>query len=108
MPEQAVLNRFLRDTEPAVLISAKTGAGLDGLLERITESLAHTQVKMTLLIDYKDSHVLNLAHQEATVEKVDYEETGIRLQVSVPATKKHLFAAYAKEDAAEQGEGMTK
>lgn len=108
MPEQAVLNRFLRDTEPSVLISAKTGVGLDALLERIMESLAHTQIKMTLLIDYKDSHVLNLAHQEATVEKVDYEENGIRLHVSVPATKKHLFAAYAQEETAEQEEGMTK
>lgn len=108
MPEQAVLNRFLRDTEPSVLISAKTGVGLDALLERIMESLAHTQIKMTLLIDYKDSHVLNLAHQEATVEKVDYEENGIRLQVSVPATKKHLFAAYVQDETAEQEEGMTK
>ena len=107
MPEQAILNRFLRDTEPSVLISAKIGTGLDALLTRIMESLAHTQVKMTLLIDYKDSHILNLAHKEATVEKVDYEENGIRLQVSVPATKKHLFAAYAEEYPAKQEEGMT-
>lgn len=105
-PEQALITRFLHQTEPSVFISAKTGEGLDRLLAAITESLAHTQVDMTLLIDYKDSQLLNLAHEVATVEKVDYEEEGIKLKLRVPAAKEHLFAPYVIAVAKNQ-EGMT-
>ncbi len=102
MPDQATINRFLRDTEPSVLISAKTGQGVDNLLQRIEESLAHTQVCLHLSIDYKDSHVLNLAHEVATVQEVCYDEDAIRLTLRVPAAKKHLFLPYA---VAETGNG---
>ena len=102
LPDQAVINRLLRETEPSVSISAKTGEGLERLLARIEESLAHTQVCLDLAIAYKDSHVLNLAHELATVRDLHYDEDAIRLTLLVPAAQKHHFLPYV---ASETGNG---
>ena len=61
--------------EDIVSISAKTGEGLDALLEAIGKRLDNGAKRVTIHLPYDKGGLLERLHQEAKVEKVDYSET---------------------------------
>ena len=61
--------------EDIVSISAKTGEGLDKLLEAIGKRLDNGAKRVTIHLPYDKGGLLERLHQEAKVEKVDYSET---------------------------------
>lgn len=61
--------------EDKVAISAKTGEGIDQLLQTIGSQLDGGTQKITIHLPYDKGGLLELLHQEAKVEKVDYSET---------------------------------
>ena len=58
-----------------VSISAKTGQGLDELLEKIGGHLDTGACRVELSIPYDKGGLVDLLHREAKVEQVDYGET---------------------------------
>lgn len=67
----------------AVLISAKTGFGLDRLLLAISEALAPTQRRMRLLIPYAQGALRNEITIDGKVLSEEYTEEGILLDALV-------------------------
>jgi GTP-binding protein HflX len=64
-------------TRDGVAVSAKTGLGLDGLKQKITE-LIDTGIRETeFLLPYNDAGALDLLHREGDVKGIDYREDGI-------------------------------
>lgn len=61
--------------EDIVSISARTGEGVDGLLQKLRDRLDKGTVKVTLSIPYDKGGLLDLLYREAAVEKVEYGET---------------------------------
>ena len=55
-----------------VSISAKTGQGLDELLQKIGDRLDTGAQKVVLRIPYDQGGIVDLLHREAKVERVDY------------------------------------
>ena len=58
-----------------VSISAKTGQGLDELLQKIGDRLDTGAQKVVLRIPYDQGGIVDLLHREAKVERVDYGDT---------------------------------
>lgn len=75
----------------SVLISAKTGEGIDLLLERIEQALNADLCEVELLIPYESYQVLPLMRAEGRILSETHEETGTRVVALLPeATRMRL------------------
>ncbi len=74
---------LLRDLDGAVAVSARTGRGLDDLLEAGARRLprAHRLVEVT--VPYERTALVALAHREGEVHKQEHRPEGTFLQASV-------------------------
>ena len=63
--------------EKSVFISAKTGYGLEKLLNEIVQGLKPTMHRLRLLIPYSDAGILNRIRQNGKVFEENYEADGI-------------------------------
>ena len=70
----------------AVAISARSGAGVDKLLERIGQTLDKGSRRVTLHLPYEQSGLLDLLYREAKVLDVRYEETTVVDAICLPKT----------------------
>ena len=76
--DQAPTPIFLEPAD-AVLISAKTGQGLDQLRQVISQRIARLRHQVELVIPYDKGAVLSLIHQKGQVEAEEYTETGTKV-----------------------------
>lgn len=95
IPEIIILNKAdiadpfvverLRQREPrTVVVSARTGQGIDELLEAIAEAIPHPSVPLTLLIPYDRGDVLNKLHgSDAEIISLEHGDTGTLAHVRV-------------------------
>ncbi len=95
VPELIVLNKAdaadpfvierLRQREPhAVVVSARTGAGLAELRELISASIPRPGVKLDLLVPYEHGEIVSRLHEEdAEILELEHESEGTRLEVMV-------------------------
>ena len=63
--------------EDVVRISAKTGAGMDELLQSIEKALGHSRHHVLLCIPYSQGGLVDTLHKNAQVLSVDYTAEGI-------------------------------
>ena len=63
--------------EDVVRMSAKTGAGMDRLLEAIEKALGHSRHHVLLCIPYSQGGLVDTLHKNAQVLSVDYTGDGI-------------------------------
>ena len=73
-----------------VSVSAKTGRGLDQLLQKIGGLLDQGARRVTLYFPYDKSGLLDMLYQAAKVERVEYGET-IRVRAVCPAKMKEYL-----------------
>lgn len=95
VPEIVVLNKVdaadpivvdrLRRREPRhVVVSARTGHGIDELLKMVSESIPRPTVRMDLLIPYQRGDVVNRLHEpDAEILTTEHLAEGTRLGVLV-------------------------
>ncbi|CAN5215495.1 GTPase HflX [soil metagenome] len=87
IPEIVVFNKsdladddqrlLIRGLEPTgVFVSARTGEGIELLLERIAEVLPAPEVEVTLLVPYDRGEVISRLHVQGRVLTTDYREDG--------------------------------
>jgi GTP-binding protein HflX len=87
IPEIVVFNKsdladadqrlVLRGLEPrAVFVSARTGEGIEELLERIAELIPQPEIELTLLVPYDRGEVISKLHLRGRVLTTDYREDG--------------------------------
>lgn len=67
------------NNENSVLISCKTGLGIDKLLKLMENNLPKTKIKATLLIPYKDAFLVSRLHQKTQVLEEEYVNEGIKI-----------------------------
>ena len=96
LPQLVALNKIDRLENPdqaseqlaqypnSLAVSAATGYGIAGLLNRIEGILQSTRPTMTLLIPYDRGDLISTLYQQAIVEKEAHLEEGTRLEVHVP------------------------
>ncbi|MDR1796452.1 MAG: GTPase HflX [Clostridiales Family XIII bacterium] len=77
-----------------VLISAKTGQGLEALLAKIAEALPPTHTEMTLLLPYRESGLLAEIRGTGKILSEAYEEDGTRVTALVDHRIRHKAEPY--------------
>src|SRR5450631_4395777 len=95
VPELVVINKSdaadpieiegLRLAEPrSVVVSARTGAGIDKLLAELEQLLPRKQREMTVSLPYDRGDLLSRAHREGEVLQVSHGANGTELTARVP------------------------
>ena len=106
IPMLTVLNKCDRlSYEPldlgrnSVLISAKTGYGIDNLLQSICRLLPPTQQRLTLLLPYAQGGLENrIVETGGKIFSREYTGEGILLDALVDSKELHLVADYVQRD----------
>lgn len=94
VPELLVLNKAdaasegtladLLEAEPgAVVVSARTGEGVDGLLDRVVKELSAAAPEIEVLVPYSEGGLLSRIHDEGAVLAEEHKEEGTRVTARV-------------------------
>jgi GTP-binding protein HflX len=96
VPVITVLNKIDRLPDPeaarhsvdlfpqAVAISARTGSGIEDLLEHIRRGLFEMFVPITVLLPYQQGQLISLFHENGQVERVEHGRKGVLMQGRIP------------------------
>lgn len=71
----------LTQTDDSVIVSAKTGFGIDSLLDKIDWVIRQAKQQLKLLIPYTDQSVASMLFDEYAVKSTEYREDGILFDV---------------------------
>jgi GTP-binding protein HflX len=93
--DRADLFQLLRDEPGAVVVSARTGEGIDELRERISALLPRPDVPVTLLVPYDHGDVVSKVHQHGEVKRVSHSAEGTHMEARLPAWLAGEVASYA-------------
>ena len=82
--------------EEVVAISARTGAGLESLMQAIERTTQEHLVRLDLLVPYDQAGVEAEVREHGRVLSCDYLGEGIRIEAEVPGNLAGRFAAYVE------------
>lgn len=97
IPKVEVLNKCDKLSVPVdvpgeVMISAKSGRGLDKLLEAISSSLPDDSISGRYIFAYRESPVLAKVYKLGSVGAVNYTEDGIEADITLERKHLHLLS----------------
>ena len=75
-------------------ISAKSGEGIDTLLEKIEQIIHAGKSKVTFVIPNSEQAALNILYKNATVESVDYGYEGVTVVATVDSKVRGMLKKY--------------
>ncbi|MGO2112914.1 MAG: GTPase HflX [Pseudoclavibacter sp.] len=82
----------LRGLEPdAVFVSARTGLGIDELLERIADTIPKPQLEIDLVVPYSRGDLVSYLHDRGAVLKISHDEHGSRIRARLHFDQLGLF-----------------
>ncbi|MFJ1456823.1 GTPase HflX [Nocardia sp. N2S4-5] len=79
----------------AVFVSARTGAGLTELRDRLAEVLGALDVEVSVLLPYTRGDLLARIHADGRLLDSQHEEGGTRIRARVPAALAAVLSDYA-------------
>ena len=88
---------LLRREAGAVVVSARTGLGMDELREAIEHALPTTLLDVDVVVPYSRGDLLSRAHRQGEVIEVEHGEAGTRLRARVPEALANELATAAGE-----------
>jgi GTP-binding protein HflX len=83
--DPAFLRRLATAEPSAVAVSARTGAGLDELMERVAEAIPRPDIEVALLVPYDRGDVVARLHTHGDVITVEHTPDGTRVEARIPA-----------------------
>lgn len=89
-----VLSTLLRQEKNAIVVSARTGQGLEELLQRIADELPQREVPLDVLVPYDRGDVVNRLHTETEVVLEEHRPEGTFLQVKVMPHQVEQFTEF--------------
>jgi len=81
-----VLDRLRRNEKHSIVVSARTGEGLDALRALIADELPRPDIKVTVLLPYDRGDLVNRLHREADIVTSEHTEHGTRVEAKVNKT----------------------
>lgn len=96
--ENGAINRAQHLDRDALYLSARTGAGLDQLIDRCLELIADTQQTTSLLIPHSRYDLLARLHAVGHVQHEEQLEEGVLVHASYPPTQAALFKPFLKAE----------
>ena len=92
--DQVALARLLTREPHAVVVSARTGEGIDELLGAIEADLPRPAVQVTLVLPYERGDLLNQIHTSGDIETIAHEADGTHVVARVGEQLAHELADY--------------
>ncbi|MBR2340626.1 MAG: GTPase HflX [Clostridia bacterium] len=89
---------FIPNTDNSVAISARTGEGIDSLLQRLLFIIRNSKRRLTLLFPYDAQSELNSLYAVAKVEDVNYTDTGAEVVAILDKKTEGKYKIYIKND----------
>ncbi len=86
----------------SVLVSAKTGAGLQALISEITQELESFAMELELKIPYANAGVLSRLHEQGRILHEVYEADGVKVSVSIPRSAARPLRRYLIQNEKEE------
>jgi GTPase len=94
----------LRGLEPtAVFVSAKTGEGIDSLMEAIGQMLPRPSIRITATIPFDRGDLVALIHSHGEVLTTDYTEQGTVVEAMVDEKLEGQLAPYRSDQPKRSG-----
>ena len=93
--DHEVLDRIRRSEKHSIVVSARTGEGLDELRALIADELPRPDIEVTVLLPYDRGDLVNRLHNEAEILTSEHTEHGTRLEAKVNQTLVDELAAYS-------------
>ena len=90
-----VLDRLRRHEKHCIVVSARTGKGMDELRALIAEELPRPTIDVDVLLPYDRGDLVSRLHDEADVIASQHTEDGTRVKARVHADLAGELAAYA-------------
>ena len=81
--DEMTLTRLRHALPGAVFVSARTGAGIDGLRQRIADALPDPAVAVNVLMPFSEGALVSRVHAEGTVLEEEHTPDGTVLQARV-------------------------
>ncbi|NLW99889.1 MAG: GTPase HflX [Actinomycetales bacterium] len=78
-----VLDRIRRHEKHSIAVSARTGAGIEELINLIAEELPRPDVEVDVLVPYREGHLVSRIHEEGELLASSHEEDGTRITARV-------------------------
>lgn len=82
----------------ALFISARTGEGIDELIDRLVRLVAAQDTHLTVKIPFERGDIVSLAHQRCFISRESYEPDGTLIQMRVPAAYAPAFKPYIQTE----------
>jgi GTP-binding protein HflX len=82
----------------SVAISARSGQGIEILLERIEQVLEDGLIPIRVELPYSQGELLALLHSQGHIEREDYGPEGTLVEGRIPARLSPRFRAYVAPD----------
>ena len=95
--DPAVVREVLAREPHAVVVSARTGEGIDELLGLIESELPRPEVAVDLVLPYERGDLLNRIHESGEIDEVEHRSDGTRVAARVGAGLAAELAPYLGE-----------
>ncbi len=82
----------------SVFVSAKTGKGLDALLNKIEEEIKKFKKKYKLVIPYENQGFVSSLYNSYTVSDVEYIDSGVKLYAILDEKGRGIYGKYIISD----------
>ncbi|HZE65873.1 MAG TPA: GTPase HflX, partial [Sporichthyaceae bacterium] len=89
------LERLVRRERTAVVVSARTGAGIAGLLGAISAAIPRPEVVVDVLVPYDRGGLISRVHEHGDVLVEEHTGEGTRLRARVGEALAAELTAYA-------------
>jgi len=88
---------YTQNDDKTVLISAKSGYGIEELLKVIEDTIHSGKAEYELLIPYSEQAALSSMYDTVTVLTVDYKDDGVAVKAILGNAEKGMYQKYIKE-----------
>jgi GTP-binding protein HflX len=94
LPPFGDISALLAAFPDSVMISARTGAGLEALLARVEETLEEQMIWLEVLIPYESGGLVDLFHRRGFIEREEHTGEGTHIVGRIPRALKGDFWSY--------------
>ncbi|OYN91456.1 GTPase HflX [Parenemella sanctibonifatiensis] len=98
LADPAALTTLRTQYPDAVFVSARTGAGINELRQRVEAALPTPQVELTALVPYERGDLVDRVHRHGQLLTSEYTETGTLLRARVHEDLADELAPFRQQD----------
>lgn len=98
LPEPEKATEMTRDYQDAVAISARTGVGVNELLNMVENILYFKMVPLQVKMPYQQGRLISLFHEQGIITQTVHQKGGVLIDGKIPSRYLSLFEPYFSKE----------